>query len=372
MKIGIVTFWDSKDNYGAVLQCYALQRFLIKNGHSPVLIKFERPKAIYTKQNPLMRFIKYVANFRAYFNYAMQLMSRRAYDRSNRNSERDFDGFRARYISSTDKIYTQYELAENPPQFDAYICGSDQIWGGTKEYYLSFLPADVVKIAYAPSFGGTNPFMTPDADNIKRYLGEFKALSSREKAGVNILHSAGFPNACQVVDPTLLLTRDDYASLFDDINSHYADEPKEAFLYFLGNSMVCPVRKIINFVKKNGMTYRYVASQGRNDNYPKSYLTIPEWIRSIQQSKIVITNSFHCVVFALHFHKPFMFIPLNRGYERMNDRIDDLLSECALTDRIYRGDLSIVLNPVDFTGFEHYRDSRATLSSEYLLNALSF
>lgn len=370
MRIGIMTFWSSNDNYGQLLQCYALQRFLIKNDHEPTLIRYK--ESIETGQKhsvSISKIFNYIVNFKQYYTYLKEILNRKEYEQNNCNEKRDFDGFRNKYISSTRIIYNEDSLAFVNSQFDAYICGSDQIWGGRKEYYLSFVPQDKIKIAYAPSFGGVNPFINSESNDIIHYLKDFDFLSTRENSGVEILREAGFDSVRQVVDPTLLLSATDYIELIkNEGNSirHFSD----AFLYFLGNSIACNVKDIVSFLEKNNLTYTYVASQGRNDKFSKSYLTIPQWIDSIRHAKLVITNSFHCVVFSLILHRPFLFIPLAAGYGRMNDRLIDILKKCNLLDRIFNGDFSKVLEPIDFECFDTRYSKEIEMSKSWLIEAL--
>lgn len=370
MKIGIMTYWSSDDNYGQLLQCFALQKFLLKSGYTPCLIKYKEsvePKRERTIS--ISKITRYFTHCKQYYAYFKEVMNRKKYANYNCNEMRNFDGFREKYILSTNNIYSEEELYNNTPQFDAYICGSDQIWGGKNEYYLSFAPQDKIKIAYAPSFGGVNPFVSSESTLIKQYLSEFDFLSSRENSGVELLQEAGFDSACQVVDPTLLLTASDYIELVKSEGENtiqYCD----SFLYFLGNSMACEVRDVVRFLKKNNMTYTYVASQGRNDKFHKSYLTIPNWIDCIRHSKLVITNSFHCVVFSLIFHRPFLFIPLAAGYGRMNDRILNILEKCNLLDRIFDGDFSKALEPISFDSFDNLYTKEIDRSKHWLIDAL--
>lgn len=371
MKIGIITFWQSQDNYGQILQCYALQRFLKKSGHLPTLIRYKETIEASTKYTiSISKIFKYFTNFTQYYRYLKELINQRLYTKNNNNEKRDFDGFREKYISSTSNVYNEDGLILDTPQFDAYICGSDQIWGGRKEYYLSFVSADRKKIAYAPSFGGVNPFHNSNADDIKRYLGEFVFLSAREQAGVELLHEAGFNNARHVVDPTLLLDASDYSDLIADENCETL-KSNDVFIYLLGNTTACDVKDIVKFIEKKHLSYTYVASQGRNDKFPKSYLSIPCWLHGIKESKLVITNSFHCIVFSLIFHRPFLFIPLSGGYKRMNDRLYDILGKCKLLDRIFDGDFSKAFDHVDFDCFDTIYAEDIEKSKLLLIDSLS-
>lgn len=350
MKIGIITYWDSKDNYGQLLQCYALQKYLRMIGHNPYLIRYKETPSASTGFK-VSKLFNYLFNINAYLKYLIQRRKNRIYRDSNNLELRDFDGFRKKYIKSSEVIYSDETLMVTPPEGEAFICGSDQIWGGSLMYYLPFVPKDKIKIAYAPSFGGTDPFIGPYSSKILEYLSEFAFIGVREASGAKLLHKRGFNNAIQVVDPTLLLDAREY---IEDLEWE-GTKNNDVFIYLLGNEIICTIDNIIRFVSSNNWNYKYVASQGRVDKYNKLPATIPQWVNGIANSRVVITNSFHCVVFALTFHKPFIFIPLGGSYSRMNDRLSDLLSKIKLESQIYRGDFKSIPLDLDFSEFEKFK-----------------
>lgn len=370
MKIGVITFWQSEDNYGQILQIFAMQHFLRKLGHKPFLIRY-REDGIRKQVNGVKvnKLLDYIVNFRSYFRYFLQLRQDAKYQQLQRNSKRNFKEFIAENIEVSNHIYSDTSIMETPPEADVYLCGSDQIWGGNEIYYLPFAPEGNKKIAYAPSFGGVNPFGKDNSDRIKELLERFDFIGVREESGAVMLQSNGIKSATHVVDPTLLLGKEDYISLLKPIGNPIA--PNDVFLYLLGSPIKCSVDKIISFLKKNDLSYSYVASQGRVDKYPKSQFTIPEWLEAIKRSKIVITNSFHCIVFSLIFHKPFIFIPLDGSYSRMNNRITELLGKCGLQSRIYANDFKIIFDDVDFERFESYHSGETNRSISLLSEILN-
>lgn len=361
MKIGVITFWDSQDNYGQLLQCYALQHFLRLNGHDAFLIRY-REENISKSGFKVSKLWDYVSNFSAYFNYFLRICNEKKYSAVNNNELRDFNGFRDTYLQMSDQIYNRKTIAHDVPEADCYICGSDQIWGGSDIYYLSFVPDGKKRIAYAPSFGGVNPFAHKDSEHIKYLLNKFDFIGVRETSGARLLNENGFPNVVQVMDPTLLLSSADYSVIAESADC----EPRDAFVYLLGSPVICKISKIFRFIERHNWTYRYVASQGRTDTYDKIPLTIPEWVNSIAQSKIVITNSFHCVVFSLIFHRPFIFIPLAKSYARMNDRLYDILGKANLMAQIFKGNFSDIPMSVDFSIFDKYQESERERSKKLL------
>lgn len=356
MKIGTVTFWQSQDNYGQLLQCYAMIRFLRQMGHDAFLIKYMPQR----RQVSLLRKIQYLSklllnssemrNYRAY-----KRLSRLSSEEAQRH-DRQFVCFIGEHIPSTSRLYGLEELKQTPPEADAYLCGSDQIWGGADEgYYLQFGPSGVKRIAYAPSFGGLQPDRLA-LRRIREYLSSFSFLSSREKQGVELLHSLGYGEACLVPDPTLLLPSSAYRQIATGKLS--ADAPY-LLVYLLGTETPVEADGIFRFAVGKGLRVKYVASQGRQDCHDKIYPTIEEWLELVDKAAYVVTNSFHGTVFSLLFNTPFLVIPVSGAAARMNNRIYDLLTPCGLQNRIYDGGFNRLLDDMDFSQFNLCREKEA-------------
>ena len=118
------------------------------------------------------------------------------------------------------------------------------------------------------------------------------------------------------------------------------------------NNIDFNIEEVYTFAKENSLKVVYVASQGRSDNYLKEYPTVERWLSLMNGAKYVITNSFHGTVFSILFKRNFMVIPLSGKDSRMNTRIENLLSNYDLMDRIYKGDLNEMFHPVSFLKYE--------------------
>ena len=116
--------------------------------------------------------------------------------------------------------------------------------------------------------------------------------------------------------------------------------------------MSVKVSEIMNFAEKHGLDVKYVASNGRVDEYPKIYPSVEEWLYLLEHSDYVITNSFHETVFSLIFKRKFLTIPLSKTYQRMNARIDTLFESVNLKNRLYNGCFDVLFEDVDFADFE--------------------
>jgi len=345
-KIGIVTFWDSKDNYGQLLQCYALTFFLKSLHYQPKLIKV----AIFEK-NTLLHKIKTLFNLlKTPYDLFEVLQKKRLGNKSriiNIAHPRNFDNFRSKYIPSTD-IIQKKDLFSRPPYFDAYVTGSDQVWNSLSPlYFLQFAPKESKKIAYAASMGG----FKPDASErlvLKDYVKDFDYVSLREKEALAFFKQSEICEADYVPDPTLLLLKEDYQKLYKERKL----ERPYILLYLLGNKLQFNIAEIYQYAEKRGLDVIYIASQGRCDNYKKEYPSIEEWLYLIENSEIVVTNSFHGTVFSMIYRKKFVTLLLNGLFSKMNDRITDMLNKYGLENRIYSGIFEKYDCDVDYSFFE--------------------
>ena len=313
MKIGILTFhWAT--NYGAILQTFALQTYLINRGHDVFIINY-RPKQYIKKLLGCFltpRFWHYLSNLKDYIK------------------EKKLEKFRKEYLNETILYESLNELKSNSPKFDVYVSGSDQVWNPhfttrgegkpTSAYFLDFGDKNIKRIAYAVSFGCE---VYPDtAANIARnYIPNFNAISVRENSGIDIVSKLGFSNPINLSDPTLLLVRDEYCFA----NSDQVAAQKKAFVYILREEY-----KYVKDIKSYLKQYFKIDSTNKLFN-PYS---VEKWVNGIKNASIVLTNSFHGMVFSLIFNVPFIVIPAKDIGAGMNDRFITILSYLNLEHRI--------------------------------------
>lgn len=346
MNIGIVTFSQSNDNYGEVLQCYALYKYVQSKGHHCFLLRYE--------QMPYTNFalkaftlLSLITNPQRLFSLLKKRRGKMI-PHATDNTDRKFFEFRSKKMECTAPL-TKNEILENPPKADAYICGSDQIWASPDPImYLSFAPKDSIKCAFAPSFGG----LTPNAYArllIRKYIKDFDFVSCREMSGVKLCRELGREDTCLFPDPTLMHN----ASFYSQIAQEPPVSDKYILLYMLGNKSEFEIQAVYDFAHKEGLKVIYITGQNRVENYySTTNATIEEWLGLIKGAEYVITNSFHGTVFSLINHKKFLTIPLVGAYERMNVRIHDLLSKFKLNNRLYRDSLSPIKESIDFEYFD--------------------
>ena len=342
MKIGIMTYWNVGNNYGTVLQCWALQRFLKKNGHTPFLIRYQ-----YNAGKNLLRSLCKMMNPRKAWNVLRNKIFSVFFEDKKFAAEQKevFQDFLANELEVSKLQYGSYaELKNNPPAADAYIAGSDQIWNFYQNklhvvrdhinaFFLNFGNDKTRRISYAASFGGDS-FKQEYSSEITSLLAQFTAVSVREKRGTDICSQYGRTDAAHVLDPTLLLTADDYREFYRS-KSVGLPAKKYAFVYLLENESTVSLDEIAAWAKKNDLEIVYIPGQGCRKNTPvaKSALSVHEWLALLDNAQCVITNSFHCCVFSIIFQKSFAFNRQTGKFASQNVRIDNLLSMFGIPER---------------------------------------
>lgn len=337
LKIGILTFWWSNDNYGQLLQCYALQKYLRDAGHDAFLIRYDsRNDFIRTPfilrclkaLNPVLlcKFLRHKIQYK--------INSKKLLEESKIN-DRHFDDFRAKYIVQSENVYTSYnQLKENPPEADVYIVGSDQVWNFYEHrlnqcrnlvhaYFLDFGSKQTKRISYAASWSCSD--LRPDIfEEISPLLKKFDYVSVREKSGINLCRKCGYDTAEFRCDPTLLLLAEDYRSMYKENYGTSKRKNPYLFLYMLNNVCDFEIQKVYEFAERKNLEVVYVTGNGKIDRYEKTFATIPQWLSLIDNAEYVVTNSFHCCVFSLLFEKKFGVVPLTKTLAGMNSRIETL------------------------------------------------
>lgn len=318
MKIGIITFhWGT--NYGGVLQAYALQIFLTKYGHDVKIIDYKPARfektiiKCFLAKNPWV--IK--NNLLEYFK------------------EKSFIPYREKYLNTTERYFSLDELKMNPPDFDVYICGSDQIWNPgfilagemkkTTTYYLDFGNEKIKRIAYAVSFG-CEEYSVEVKRIVAPLLKKFDAISVREKSGCKIIHDMGYENACLMPDPSLLVSAEDYNKII--YCSKRRDISDSCFFYVIHDNQR-RIKKIEKYFREK-LNEKVVSTT----SFQYSIMSIENWLLYIKETKIIITNSFHGIAFSLLFNKQFISVPVEGNGAGMNDRVITLLDYFNLKDRI--------------------------------------
>lgn len=388
MRIGIVTYWDASDNYGQLLQCYALQRYLRLQGHDAFLIRYTfKRNLIFRIKNNLLPFVRIVSFFiskEKYHKYSYLCRERKLKKHNSMlNRQRQFELFRQTYLFVSDKTYCSLSaLRRNPPSADIYICGSDQIWNtgilqkNGAPYFLDFGDDSIKRIAYAASAGGRR-LSQQERDRVYLFLTRFAAISVRDSETKKLCFDCGRQDAVITVDPTLLLPVSEYQNLCSK-DCHY----KKPYLFIYALNMFSADelhwKEISAYVEKRRLDVRIVYGSGycsARELLPQHcgmQATIPEWLSLVAHATCMVTTSYHGVIFAIKMNMPFLVILLEGKFSIGNIRIISLLRELGLQDRIYSATRAFseqMENDIDWQTVNARLEMNVQRSSDFLNKA---
>lgn len=351
MKIGILTFWWSNDNYGQLLQCFALQKYLTNHGHDVYIINYDYRNDI-NKTPFVIRCFK-ALNIKKLLNYLLYKKNKNIISAEQKENDREFNLFREKYFKFSQYKYSKIdELKNNPPEADMYIVGSDQVWNFLlwsfhqakniiHTYLLDFGDNNIKRLSYAASWGITQ-LPKNFKNEIAPLLQKFDYISVREETGIQLCSECGCNNVEWVPDPTMLIDINTYRNLYNENNLRKISKPF-VFVYLLNNPMDFDIEVVEEFAQQRNLEMIYVTGNGVVDKRNKFFATIPEWIYLVDNAEYIITNSFHCGVFSILFYKQFGIIKLNGKMKEMNSRFDSLFNRYKIPKRyIENNNLSIL------------------------------
>lgn len=317
MRIGILTYHWAQ-NYGAVLQCFALKCKLEEMGHDVFIIdRLPNYRGILRKVYHSFSYEYFLSwiKFSRFNKYLLTPKTRK-------------------YCSSERLI-----LNFTKEQLDAVIVGSDQVWRWNLmgyNYFLDFVDKrHTKKISYAASFGLSHWKENGlDIAEVRKLLSDFDSVSVREESGVDICHQTFGIKAALVVDPTLLWNASFYEKT---LLANYSNKSNHKLIScILGKENIGKCYQLSNWAWKQGILYEelYWTSWklGRMDFCRATFFHLPvsEWLDEIRNAEYVITNSYHCMVFAILFKKKFVVLNNRSGG---SDRIRTLLAALHLENR---------------------------------------
>ena len=374
MKIAILT-QPLHTNYGGNLQNFALQKVLTDMGHEPVTIDRHHTVKLRTElklgyfKKLLMHFLKGTPKplWKSYFSSKKE----QAYLRQ------DITAFIDAYITKTPRLYSdkavQAIFKEN--NFEAVIVGSDQCWRpmyspNIYTYYLDFLKdnKEIKKLAYAASFGTDEwEYTEEQTARCKKLIQQFDLVTVREKAAVNLVAEKLNKDAEFVLDPTLLLSKEDYIELF--VGKNLPDN-KGIYTYILDDSDW--KTQVVETAKETLGLPQFSNQHNKHTVNSEKIPSIESWIKGFADADFVITDSFHGTVFSIIFNKPFIsLVNVSRGASRF----ESILGEFDLMQRL-ASDFdqqyieALIEEAIAYDGVNQKLDALRSHSKEVLKKAL--
>lgn len=362
------------------MQAYALQNTLTNLGFHNEIIRYK--KTNYLKQALRLldiQVLKCVGSAKLKKGYV------KIFDRKNSDTLLHRRNTFAKFIKENLKFSKPYigrhNLEKGTSNYDGFVLGSDQVWHpmnlGGDFFTMTFIPDDKLKITYAPSFG-VPVIPKSKISKYKSYLQRINKISVREISGQKIIKEIADRNAEVVVDPTLLLKKEDW----DKMKGERIISEKYIVCYFLGSNKVHRdfARKLskitgCKIVAIPHVTEYIKADKDFGDIIPAE-MGPSQFINLIANAQYVCTDSFHCSVFSLIYQKSFfVFERFAKETDAMstNTRIYSFLELFGLHTRLMLGNEKIdneLIKPIDFSSSHLILSQLREKSLVFLTNSL--
>ncbi len=369
-KVAIMT-WYHYPNFGTALQVTASSYIIRKLGYQVDVIQYIPGGKLITLKND--------TNIKYYL--------KKAYGKINRKNNREmidekrisaFKKFLKESITLTSECKVSSELFKLNDQYDAFVCGSDQIWAPSlfnSKYFLDFVRYTNKMVAYAPSIGLSLIQDENVKNRMKDSISRFKHLSIREEQGKKLIKEICNKDAALVLDPTLLLSPDEW----DTMGAESHENKPYILCYFLGNNIESwdHIKKLSERVNINVKVIP-VFNEDLKRGFDIAYGVGPaEFLSLIKNASFVCTDSFHGTAFSINYQKPFYTYERfsSKDGNNQNSRIYNILKLAGLEDRIIKSGECVSENPLkcDFkevkTRIEVAREKSITYLKESLKSA---
>lgn len=327
--VGVITMHKVL-NYGSALQAWATSQTLNSLGYEAVLVDYIYPNRQHDRYPKWKQCATRIKNLLLgdYWEKKRKL----------------FETFWAKNFTLTSPYHSEQSLRINPPECDIYMAGSDQVWNqnftrGDASFLLGFAPDSKPKIAYASSFSD-NSLTNEQSNFVCGYLKRFDAISVREKNAADIVKQLLHHNVEICLDPTLLLSEQDYAPLIAQSQMH-VDVPY--LLVYVLNYAFDPypyVSRLIEKIAKERNLHVVCIDFSRRQRLRIKHTHLHDAISPCDflwlfaHADFIVTTSFHGTAFAMNFHKPFCSVV--NDVETGDDRMVNLLHQCGADSRIVR------------------------------------
>lgn len=364
MKAGIITF-QRADNYGSLLQCYALYKTVEELGIDTEVVDYRNPyiERAYTGLPNLRKnlFLWAVSAIKRMLNYNHVMKKHKEY---------------LKLIEQIkfSKGYTKKEIVKNGLNYDIIFTGSDQIWnpamtnGFDDVYFLNF-PSNCVKCAYAASLGNSDN-KDFKKEKFARLLKNIDCISMREQSACETVNKYTNKKCGVCVDPTLLLKREKWDELADQSQLNLSGD--YIVLYYLdGNTQLIKMAEFLA-KKHNAKIICCNKTPINSDNITwLGDLGPTDFLKLIRGAKAVVASSFHAAVFSVVFNKPLYAIL----HPETGERAKTLADICGFSSRLYKSydDFKKKYSEDDKISYDYDNLNREINNSiNYIKNAVEF
>ena len=381
MKIGIITLYLNNKNFGGILQAFALQKVISEFGIQCEQLCYKQT------ESSLKQKIKTGSQYRSLSQNILLVIKKvsavllrkitaSSIDGLTRNRTHRFNEFE-KMIPHSHEVYDVSNIKKAVEVYDGFVAGSDQVWNGGVDlpaYTLGFVPESKIKISYAASSAGSF-YGKWQTEVLKKNLDKMSAISVRENSLKTKLESITNKSVDLVLDPTLLLSRDQWECIAETP----AIDEKYILCYFLGDSRknrktaasIAKMynAKILTFPYIIGNTFR-ICDRSFGDirdfsSGPKEFLGL------IKNAEAVCTDSFHAVVFSVVFQKEFFAFPrFKEKSGSSNNRLTDFMAELNLQDRMLQDEQIPHMQAIDYNEVDSISSNMRKDSINWLKKSL--
>jgi len=338
LRIASITFHRAI-NYGAILQAYALQESFKKLGCEFNVIDYRNQLIENNHKKRTLSGCRTIKDVLSFIVYAKH------YNKKH-NKFRDFS---RNYLNTSEACFNTEDLKNITSDYDKFVCGSDQVWNYQitdfdKAYFLDFVEDKCTKYSYAASFGFSK-LPGELKEEYRRLLSGFNEISVREDQGKDIVRDVVDKDVEVVIDPTMLVSKEEWAKIAKDytkkkdyilIYAFKGSETISSFAQHLSEKTGCEIVYISHSLK------RKIKAVYEKEVGPREFLGL------FKNAKYVVTNSFHGTVFSINFNKNF-FMELLPEKQKVNSRLENALNLFGLRDRqIINGKNSHIEESIDY------------------------
>lgn len=371
--VAVITLHNSP-NYGSCLQAYATQNVLSRLGTAPSIVDYYRHDAIPENETDRALNGQLVKRMPIFKIPGVKTLARIPVSHIVARRAKPLNEFRREKLALTSrKYYSAESLEQDPPHADIYCTGSDQVWNSTwnkgfdRAFYLSFAPEGAKRIAYAASIGKSSLDEWEKAP-MREALSKYAYISVREVEAAELLESIGVHGAVPIIDPTLMLTKEDWSVLNDEsvvpkgpyilIYQLNKDREFDKYAHKLSIKMGLPLYRIA-----------YGVHERRKNEHTIICPSVEGFVSLFLHAEVVITDSFHGTAFSLNLSRK--FVTINPG--RFSGRIMNLLKMTDETRHYledYR-DLDIASYPVNEVQTARIFSSKREEARKFLEKAIN-
>lgn len=330
-KFGIISYniYCNFTNYGSALQTWALSQAINKVGAGrweSMLVDY-CPDVLADKNplNPFEHMWDKDEESRKMCELTLPAI---------RENYKKFDKFYHERFNRTKDKYTSHNFNDvvKKEELSGFVCGSDTIFcidefGFDDGYYANYpCMKNGYAVSYAASFGDSH-FSEETYKTLNQRLQNFKAIGIREEKMVDYVKSHTNVLVKRVIDPTLLLTSEDYDKI--------VEQPieKEKYLLLYARRYNPKMEKYAeDLAAKNGWKIIEISLRATNAEKHRMFYEagVEEFLSLVKNAEFVVTNSFHGMIFSVQYRRNFVVF----SREQCDTKIEELLGIFGLSDRM--------------------------------------